>query len=195
MDYTLASLYDLANWKYQRVTDIGSEEITSARWKGLFNEALDQLDLVTPEVTSTLISLVADQQEYDLPADFHSIFSLAMLETDTYRVMDRLLVTDERGTGYRLFNGKIYVQPTPETAVTDGLKLIYFDEFAGLPTAEDEVIQMSDAAMLIDWALFQILLSDGDAKANTYFSSFERRKQSITMGRLPQIRQATNIWG
>jgi len=96
--------------------------------------------------------------------------------------------------GYRIFNGSIYIHPLSEFSVEDGLKLVYQAQRT-LPTATDEDTGIKDDKMLIDWALYQLLLSDGDeTKAMLYSRSFDRRKANIRAGQPRPVRRAQNYW-
>jgi len=79
---TLNELYELANFKYQRITDPGSEEIPDEQWKTLFEEAMMQIQGATPVLTETEMDVVSGQLAYDLPDDFHDIKTVYILTGD-----------------------------------------------------------------------------------------------------------------
>lgn len=193
---TLADLYTLANFKYQRITDAGSEEISDAQWKVLFEEAVAQLGCATPTAGDTLISLVSDQQEYALPSDFHAVHSVSLLEGDVYKEIPRLFVTDETSRGYRIYDGNIYIQPTPSASLADGVKLYYYSSFAGLPASDDDEVGLGDDGILVEWALSEVLRSDGNlTAAREHERKFIERKATLGIDAFPLKRRAHSIWG
>jgi len=109
--------------------------------------------------TDTLISIVADQAKYPVPADFFKIRLLERVltnQTVPLRPFDRQETANiTSGANYGSFNVPTYrfegqdiiLEPTPDVSVTDGLRLEYYPQPSNLPLDTSEL----DAGYLEIW--------------------------------------------
>jgi len=114
---TLIELYALANKKYQRISDIGSEAISNEEWKGMFEEAMAQMQGTTTVMAEAEISIVTGNLTYPLPVNYHSMNAVYLLGTNSaYEKLEELpkdyvarIVADGGGFYYITEDGYYYV--------------------------------------------------------------------------------------
>jgi len=97
--------------------------------------------------------------------------------------------------GYRIFNNQLFIYPIASSNHMNGIKLFYYQQ-RELPTEDNEETDIQDDALLVDWALYQVLMADGDLiKAEIYRRSFEQRKANIRGNQPTPFIVAKNYWG
>jgi hypothetical protein len=96
-------------------------------------------------------SIVDGTQNYDLPTGFWEMIEV-VANADTYDnprldLIDlQVTIDDDEAEGYRIYNDDVYLYPTPDESVTDGLEFWYFKE----PTKHTATSDSLDIAELGD---------------------------------------------
>lgn len=103
-----------------------------------FNLAQDTIQNIAMSVesgarlfsTTSLITLVNNQESYDLPIDIYSPNSITSVRitqsNDQFFPLERIVEKErQRGYGYALIGGKLYISPIPKWAPGNTLELTY----------------------------------------------------------------------
>jgi hypothetical protein len=161
------NLQDIINEVNKDVDDtLDDEDI-----KGWVNRCMDDLSPYAQYQKSSIVTLVIDQKEYDLPSDYQSLMYLV----DEYP-LNQVPMKDFVSTGFKLWGNKLILQPTPSQEGSLDLyyegKLPYLVDVADVPQIPS---QFHDLFILYTTAKRQYQDQEESLQMNVW-SEYQRRK-------------------
>ncbi len=145
------------------------------------NEAQDDLNKELKLQAEETSDLVADQQSYALPTDLKRLECVKVNGERYYPTTFTRLQDSPVLYTYALWNGYIYLYPTPTTAATGGLALYYFRKPARLAKAGDETdVDEEYDQLLTMYAAAKIREKDEEMELySSMMGQYEQRKAEM----------------
>jgi len=142
----MALVSDILTEVRYEIKDVAETAVTDAELIGYFNEAVRKIVtrvcrdwpdywMYTGEAYQEQTNLVAGTAHYDLPADFYMMLFVTLKNaagdlTEQEPINLRRSLDADENNGYMLIDNDIYLYPTPDTNVANGLTVWY----VALPT-------------------------------------------------------------
>jgi len=99
--------------------------------------------LRTDKVHEDTQDIVADTASYSLPADCYMVIAVAATDSDDNTTLldsiDFARTFEAAANGYFLKEGKVWIYPTPDESVTDGLTIYYISRQTRLTSTSSDI--------------------------------------------------------
>ena len=143
------------------------------------NDAIRDYGRSFPRQRETTIATVAEQREYDLPADCLMVVQVVLV--GAYGHTPLLEGRDAGGTGYEAYAGKLALSPTPSVS-GETVAVRYLAPHAALALDEDiSTVPAADDDLLLAFACARALqtLSAEDAKRQMFEARSGRPAEAV----------------
>lgn len=167
------------------------DSLSNAEILQWLNRGLDDLTPVAKYKQYVVIPLVAGQDKYDLPSDFHKI-ELIMEDDELFEIP----LKDRSSRGYKKWGNALTIQPKPEN---DGeLTLYYYAKLPHLKNPDDEpVLPTNYHDLLVLYAVARAKYQDEEPEMQmNAWSEYQAKKREFAIeqnqdGEVGQVRLVT----